>query len=147
MKSYRSTRIVAALDSLIDKRTNQQHATMEQRVSATGELEAQMKHSQRLDLHELPELERLADAVSAGGGPFLLQRGDEKVAVLRPVKQRSRSAARRSRVLTLDDPLFDLVGIGRSGIPGETSERKHELLARVPFVVSGRGGRISPSSP
>jgi hypothetical protein len=34
-------------------------------------------------------------------------------------------------VLSKDDPLFGLIGIGHSGIPGGVSGKKHEYLARA----------------
>jgi hypothetical protein len=58
----------------------------------------------------------------------VLQLADEDVAVLEPPK---RSRKRRSGVVTEDDPLFRLIGIGSSGTPGPGSEDKHEALQRA----------------
>ena len=45
--------------------------------------------------------------------------------------RRPAAKSRRGRVLTEDDPLFALVGIGDSGIPGGISSKKHEALGRL----------------
>jgi hypothetical protein len=90
-----------------------------------------MKQVETIDLRELPELECFADRVQASGTPLLLQKDNETVAVLRPARSRYGSSDRRSRPLREDDPLFQLIGIGHSGIPGGASGRKHEQLARA----------------
>ena len=38
---------------------------------------------------------------------------------------------RRTGILTDGDPLFRMIGIGNSGIPGGVSGKKHEYLARA----------------
>ena len=43
----------------------------------------------------------------------------------------ARPAGRRSKVFTMDDPLWGLVGIGKSDGPGDISENKHHYLAEA----------------
>ena len=54
-------------------------------------------------------------------------------ALLRPVKAK-KSVKRQERIprgrpFTMDDPLWNIVGIGHSGGPGDVSENKHKYLA------------------
>src|SRR5688572_18626973 len=53
--------------------------------------------------------------------------------LLKPVLPNKRATRRkripRGRPFTMDDPLWDLVGIGHSGGPGDASENKHKYLA------------------
>lgn len=60
--------------------------------------------------------------------PQRIVHDDGDRAVLTPA---SPTARRRRRVLRADDPLFDLVGIGRSGGPGDVSANKHRYLAEA----------------
>ena len=46
-------------------------------------------------------------------------------------KIRIRKRSQRVRPVTRDDSLFRLIGIGKSDIGGDGSERKHEILARA----------------
>jgi hypothetical protein len=78
-----------------------------------------------LDVSDQPALRELVEEVRANGVPVVLQIEREDVAVISPSKKWKK---KRSGVLKPDDPLFDLIGIGRSGIPGGVSGRKHEAL-------------------
>lgn len=81
-----------------------------------------------VDVTDAPELLRLAEQVQDSGRSAVLRRGDTDLAVVSPIPRRRKS---RSRVLKSDDPLFGLIGIGKSGIPGGTADRKHEQLKRA----------------
>ena len=48
-----------------------------------------------------------------------------------PLPTSDKKRAVRARPVTRDDPLFGLIGIGKSRIPGGISEQKHEALARA----------------
>lgn len=80
-----------------------------------------------IDISHLPELAQLAEDVQRTRTPRLLRRGDEDVAVLTPTPP-TRPRRRTARPVTEDDALFQLIGIGRSGIPGGISGKKHEAL-------------------
>ncbi len=84
----------------------------------------------RVDIDQAPELARIADEVQASGVPAILARNGKDVAIVTPVRPPRRSSS-RVRPVTEDDPLFGLIGIGKSGIPGGMSGRKHEFLKKV----------------
>ena len=81
-----------------------------------------------IDISSEPAVRELVDQVKAAGVPAVLQIDGEDVAVL---EQPKRSRKRHSGVVTEDDPLFGLIGIGSSGAPGPGSEDKHEALLRA----------------
>ena len=82
-----------------------------------------------VDIGNIPELLRLAEEVNASKEPRVLRRNGEDLAILMPAKP-SRKKAKRGPV-TEEDALFRLIGIGKSGIPGGVSGKKHQYLARV----------------
>jgi hypothetical protein len=82
-----------------------------------------------IDISDQPELLRLAEEVQATQQPRLLRHKDEDLAILTPATTRRRR--KRGGPVTRDDPLFGLIGIGRSGIEGGVAERKHEFLAQA----------------
>jgi hypothetical protein len=84
----------------------------------------------RIDVDTIPELASIADQVQATGVPAILTRDGKDVAMVQPVRPPRRSPS-RARPVTEDDPLFQLIGIGKSGIPGGMSGRKHEFLEKV----------------
>ncbi len=83
-----------------------------------------------IDISSSPELLRLAEEVHRTGQPRSLRRNGEDVAVLMPAPPRKKGST-RARPVTREDPLFALIGIGKSGIKGGVSEKKHEYLARA----------------
>ena len=82
-----------------------------------------------VDVSSVPELLEIAERVKTTGEPCVLKRADEELAIITPVKPARRP--RKTGFVTKDDPLIGLVGIGRSGIPGGVSAKKHEYLARA----------------
>jgi hypothetical protein len=79
-----------------------------------------------IDITQLPELAHAVDEVRRTGRPRRIRRADEDVALLAPLPP-----AAPAPLLTEDDPLFGLAGIGDSGIPGGISGHKHEALGRL----------------
>jgi hypothetical protein len=94
------------------------------------ETETMAEELVRIDVDDVPELRHLAEEVRETGEPRVLRRDGEDLAVLMPVKLPRRTSA-RVRSVTRDDALFRLIGIGKSGIPGGVSDKKHEQLARA----------------
>ena len=88
------------------------------------------KERKRIDISSIPELVKLAQEVRSTNEPSILQQESEDVALLSPVPTKKR-AKTTGKAVTSDDALFRLVGIGKSGIPGGVSGKKHEYLARV----------------
>jgi len=91
---------------------------------------AKEKAPKRIDLSRIPELLHLAQEVQSTNEPRILQQESEDLALLSPVGPKKRSQAKAQHV-TSDDALFRLIGIGKSGIPGGVSGKKHEYLARA----------------
>lgn len=83
-----------------------------------------------IEISHIPELVRIVEQVRTSGKSHVLRRNKENLAILRPVRSR-RKASPQPRPVTRDDPLFRLVGIGQSGIPGGISEKKHEFLLKA----------------
>jgi hypothetical protein len=89
-----------------------------------------------VDISGSPEVVKLVEDVSAGGTPRVLRRNGKDVATLSPLPKRPHAkgkpaARRKTGILTKDDPLFKLIGIGDSAVPGGYSARKHELEAKA----------------
>lgn len=83
----------------------------------------------RPDRHS-PELLRLAEEVQRSNRPRVLKRRDEEPAVVVPL-QRHRRPTRRTGTTTRDDPLWRMVGTGKSGIAGGISGRKYEHFSEA----------------
>jgi hypothetical protein len=88
------------------------------------------KEPKRIDISRIPELLSIAQEVRATNEPAVLQQESEDLALLSPVRPKKRSKT-TAQPVTIDDALFRLIGIGKSGIPGGISGKKHEYLARA----------------
>jgi len=88
------------------------------------------KELKPIDVSEIPELLSIAEQVKATGESRLLKRKGEELAVLTPVAPTRQKRPKRGP-LTKDDPLFGLIGIGRSEGPTDVSENKHKYLAEA----------------
>jgi hypothetical protein len=55
--------------------------------------------------------------------------GEDVTIIVEPL--RPRRSPSKARPVTKDDPLMELIGIGRSGRPSNASENKHEALAEA----------------
>ena len=91
---------------------------------------AKEKVPKRIDISRIPELLHLAQEVRSTNEPRILQQESEDLAILSPVWPKKRAKA-TAQPVTSDDALFRLIGIGKSGIPGGVSGKKHEYLARA----------------
>jgi hypothetical protein len=88
------------------------------------------KEPKRIDISQMPELLHLAHEVQSTNEPAVLQQDSEDLALLSPVRPKKRSTT-KAQPVTSEDALFRLIGIGKSGIPGGISGKKHEYLARA----------------
>jgi hypothetical protein len=88
------------------------------------------KELRHINISSIPELVKLAQEVRNTNEPRILQQEREDLALLSPVPAKKR-AKTKAKPVTSDDALFRLIGIGKSGIPGGVSGKKHEYLARV----------------
>jgi hypothetical protein len=91
---------------------------------------AKEKAPKRIDISSIPELLQLAQEVRRTKESAVLQQESEDLALLSPVLPKKRSQT-KGKPVTSDDALFRLIGIGKSGIPGGVSGKKHEYLARA----------------
>jgi hypothetical protein len=91
---------------------------------------AKEKEPKRIDISSIPELLSIAQEVRSTNEPRILQQESEDLAILSPVLPKKRSQT-KAQPVTSDDALFRLIGIGKSGIPGGVSGKKHEYLARA----------------
>jgi hypothetical protein len=85
-----------------------------------------------VDITDVPALERLAAAVSESGRAVALKRGVRTLAIVRPARKQDREPrkrrTRKSGVLGPDDSLFQLAGLGASGL-ADVSSNTHAYLA------------------
>jgi hypothetical protein len=88
------------------------------------------KEPKRIDISRIPELLSMAQEVRSTNEPRILQQESEDLAILSPVVPKKRSKT-KAQPVTHDDALFRLIGMGKSGIPGGVSGKKHEYLARA----------------
>ena len=82
-----------------------------------------------LDISTVPELAHVVTEVRRTRTPRVLRDGHEDLVVLMPMPAAPRR--RKTGLVRADDPLFRLIGIGRSGIPGGISGKKHEAPGRL----------------
>ena len=91
------------------------------------------KESQSMDITHIPELLRLAEEVQATKEPRVLTRDGEELVVVQPAKA---AAAKRGRIprgkpTTPQDPIWKLVGIGKSEGLGDVSQNKYKYLGQA----------------
>lgn len=87
-----------------------------------------------IDISEMPELRRIAEEVQASQEPRVLRRNSEDVAVIMPVEPKRGKRAPsvpRGKPTSADDPLWNIIGIGRSEGPTDVSANKHKYLAEA----------------
>ena len=82
------------------------------------------------DASELPGLAALAQRVKRTGRALRIVQDSEELAVLQPPKKPRRRSPRGAST-SADDPIWDIVGMGNSGGPGDVSIHKHKYLAEA----------------
>jgi hypothetical protein len=81
-----------------------------------------------IDIGNNPELLEIVEQVRRTNQSIVLRHDREDVAILRPVWAGKKLRIPRGKPFTRDDPLWNLVGIGKSGL-GDVSANKHKYLA------------------
>lgn len=81
----------------------------------------------RIDIGEVTDWAALAEEVHRTNEPRVLQRAHEDVAMLVPLTRRKVRRAPRGKLLTKDNPLWNIVGIGQSEGPTNIALYKHDL--------------------
>ncbi|MCL5075748.1 MAG: hypothetical protein M1136_08925 [Chloroflexi bacterium] len=82
-----------------------------------------------IDISNIPELLRIVEEVRATHEPRVLKRDNEEVAILTPTHP-TKKRIPRDKPFTKNDSLWNLIGIGHSGL-GNISENKHKYLAEA----------------
>ncbi len=71
-------------------------------------------------------------AVRVGKGVRLQREAvDQFIKPIKPTKTKRAPSIPRGKPFTMDDPLWNIVGIGRSTGPTDVSENKHKYLAEA----------------
>lgn len=83
------------------------------------------KRLEEIDVTGLDDVVAIAEEVQRTGESKRLTKAGRDIAVITPAPGRRR---RKTGLITESDPLFSLVGIGRSSVPGGFSSRKYEAL-------------------
>ena len=77
---------------------------------------AREQHIKTIDISNVPELLRLVEEVRSTNEPCILRQENEDVAIVRPLKRPSRPRIPRGKPFTNNDSIWNLKGIGRSGV-------------------------------
>lgn len=83
-----------------------------------------------IDTNDVPEMPGIAEEGHRTKEPRVFGHNSEELAVVAPSRP-ARKTPSKARPVTQDDALFRLIGIGRSGISGGVSGKKHEALKRA----------------
>lgn len=86
---------------------------------------------QRIDISTVTDLEALAEEMRRTNEPRILRRANEDIAILAPVTRKKRKRIAVARPFTMDDPLWNIVGIAHSEGPTDVSQNKHKYLAEA----------------
>src|SRR5438105_119279 len=95
---------------------------------------AMAEELQSVDLATRPDLEKLVDEVAATRKACRLQRDGQDIAVLMPAgpAQRARRRGRpKGKPFTMNDSLWNIVGMASSDGPGDVSENVDKYLAEA----------------
>jgi hypothetical protein len=84
---------------------------------------------QPIDLNTRPDLLPVVEEVEATRTPRHLQRNGQDVVVLQPAKPERRRS--RHKQFSLDDSLFNIVGMARSEGPGDVATNHDKYLAEA----------------
>ncbi len=82
-----------------------------------------------IEISHIPALVKIVNKVNATGEPRVLRRNRKNMAILKPLRF-SRGSRSRGKRFTSEDALWNIVGIGRSGVT-DVSENKHKYLAEA----------------
>lgn len=88
------------------------------------------KELKHIDISNRPDLLQLVQEAQTTSGPLVFRQDNEDVAILRSVKKVRKPRIPRGKAFTKDDPIFNLMGIGRSGLH-DVSENADKYLAEA----------------
>ena len=81
-----------------------------------------------IDASQLPDLLRIAEEVQTSKEARVIRRGRRDLAVVSPLTPARRP---KGRATSENDPLWNIVGMGRSKGPRDVSRNKHKYLAEA----------------
>jgi hypothetical protein len=87
-----------------------------------------------LDVSDSPELASLAEDVQTSGQARVLTRDGQALAVVMPAAPQPKTKPRlrrRAKPIPPDDPIFDIIGMVRTGEPSNVAANKKEYLAQA----------------
>lgn len=88
------------------------------------------KEPKHIDITHRPELLQLVEQMRKSNEPLLLQEGSRNVAIVRPLYRPTKPRGSQLKPFTKDDPIWNLLGIGRSGLT-DVSENTDKYLAEA----------------
>lgn len=88
------------------------------------------KELRRIDISNIPELLRIVEEVRKSEEPLVLQEESRDVAIVRQLKRPTKSRVSHLKPFTKHDPIWNLLGIGRSGL-NDVSENTDRYLAEA----------------
>jgi hypothetical protein len=88
-----------------------------------------VKEGTRIDISQRPELVRLVEEAHARNASLVLRQESEDVAILRPLRRTRTPRGPRGKSFTKGDPIWNLCGIGRSGVHDVSENVDRDLAA------------------
>jgi hypothetical protein len=82
----------------------------------------------KVQITQATDIVALAEEVRRTNRPAMLQRNSENIALLTPVRDEDEPVL-AGQPFTMDDPLWDIVGVGESEGVTDVSSNKHKYVA------------------
>ncbi len=82
----------------------------------------------KVQITQATDIVALAEEVRRTNRPAMLQRNSENIALLTPVRDEDEQVL-AGQPFTMDDPLWDIVGVGESEGVTDVSSNKHKYVA------------------
>jgi hypothetical protein len=88
------------------------------------------KELKHIDISNIPELLSIAREVRSTNEPRILRQDSEDLAILTPIKPAGKRVA-KGKPTSVDDPLWQIVGMARSEGPGDVAENVNKYLSEA----------------
>ncbi|MBI2953655.1 MAG: hypothetical protein HYY30_05025 [Chloroflexi bacterium] len=89
------------------------------------------KELKHVDITHKLELLEVVEQVKSADEPLILSKGNEDVAIVRPIKRSAHRRVIKGRPTSADDPLWEIIGMAESEGPGDVSENVDKYLAEA----------------
>lgn len=90
----------------------------------------------RVDISEVTDFAALAEEVRRTKQGRVVQRANQDIVTVLPVQTNQAIPGPRGKPFTMDDPLWDLLGIGHSAGATDVSANKHKYIADAIYAES-----------